>query len=67
MADGFTADQIQGVFGQFKPVLDDAVAGGNFSSNNVQGVLGLFKPALDEAAGVAAPPIGSLKLLGVGR
>jgi len=71
MADNFTADQIQGVFGEFKPVLDDAVAGGDFSADNVQGVFGEFKPVLDEAAGVVTPPaptVVSFKtLLGVGQ
>jgi len=57
MADNFTQDQVQGVLGKFKPVLDDAVPGGDFSQDNVQGILGVFKPVLDEAAG-AAPPVG---------
>jgi hypothetical protein len=62
MADSFTADQIQGVLGQFKPVLDAAVPGGDFSADNVQGILGRFEPVLDEAAGaaVAVPDIGWL-------
>ena len=49
MADNFTGDQVQGVFGKFVPVLDQA--GGDPSANNVQGVLGRFKPVLDEVAG----------------
>jgi hypothetical protein len=51
MADNFTGDQVQGVFGEFVPVLDDAIAGGNFSANHTQGVFGEFVPVLDEAAG----------------
>ena len=51
-ADNFSANHIQGVFGEFKPVLDETVA---FSADNVQGVFGQFVPVLDEAAG-AAPP-----------
>ena len=46
----FTPDQVQGVFGEFKPVLDESVA---FSGDNVQGVFGEFVPALDEAAVVS--------------
>lgn len=60
MADNFTADQIQGVLGQFKPVLDAAVSGGAFSADNVQGILGKFESVLDEAAGAAVPDIGWL-------
>ena len=52
MADNFSQNHVQGVFGEFKPVLDESVA---FSQNNVQGVFGKFKPALDEAAGVVPP------------
>ena len=51
MADNFTGNQVQGVFGKFVPVLDEAVSGGEFSAGNVQGVLGKFVPVLDEAAG----------------
>jgi len=54
MPDNFTGDQVQGVFGEFVPVLDDAIAGGTFSANNVHGVFGEFVPVLDEAAGVVA-------------
>lgn len=50
-ADNFSANHVQGVFGEFKPVLDEAVA---FSANNVQGVFGQFVPVLDEAAGAVA-------------
>ncbi len=54
MADQFTANQVQGVFGEFKPVLDYATV--VVTANNAQGVFGEFKPVLDEAAtaGVAA-------------
>ena len=51
MADSFTANHIQGVFGKFVPVLDEAV---ELSDAQVQGVFGRFLPVLDEAAGVAA-------------
>ena len=71
MADNFTVNQINGVLGEFKPSLDDAVSGGDFSVNNVNGVLGQFKPTLDEAAGAAAPAapsiVGWKTLLGVGQ
>ncbi len=67
MASNFTQDNVQGVWGKFKPVLDDAIAGGNFSQNQVQGVWGEFVPVLDEAAGVVPPSVGSLQLIGVGR
>ena len=66
MADNFSANHIQGVFGVFKPVIDDAV---DQSADNWQGIFGLFKPVLDEAAGSAAVPAlppGSLALIGVG-
>ena len=67
MADNFSANHIQGVFGVFKPVIDDAV---DQSADNWQGVFGLFEPVLDEAAGAAPPagalPPGSLALIGVG-
>lgn len=53
MTDNFTADQVQGVFGEFTAVLDEAVSGGEFSQDNVQGIFGEFKPVLDEAAGAA--------------
>ena len=53
MADNFSANHIQGVFGVFKPVIDDAV---DQSADNWQGIFGLFKPVLDEAAGAVAPP-----------
>jgi len=56
MADNFTDDQVQGVFGEFKPVLDPAISGGSFSADNVQGVFGEFKPVLDPAAGTGGGP-----------
>ena len=52
MADAFTSNQIQGIFGQFKPVLDYATV--TVTANNVQGVFGQFVPVLDEAAAAAA-------------
>ena len=54
MADNFTQNQVQGVFGKFVPALDEA--GGSFSDDNVQGVFGKFEPVLDEAA--APPSVG---------
>ena len=65
MADNFSANHIQGVFGLFKPVIDDAV---DQSANNWQGVFGLFEPVLDEAAGAAAatvslPPMRRVNIL----
>ncbi len=44
-----TQNQVQGVFGEFKPVLD--VAGGSFSDEQVQGVFGEFKPVLTAPTG----------------
>ena len=58
MADNFTGDQVQGVFGKFVPVLDDAISGGDFSGDNVQGVFGKFVPVLDEAAGAVGVVAG---------
>ena len=48
MADEFTSNQVQGVFGEFKAVLDVATV--TLTADNVQGVFGEFKPILDEAA-----------------
>ena len=42
-----TANHVQGVFGEFKPAIDEA--GGVLTANQVQGVFGEFKPALDDA------------------
>ncbi len=52
MADSFTSQQVQGIFGEFRPVLDYATV--TVTANNVQGVFGEFKPVLDEAAAAAA-------------
>ena len=54
MADNFTGNQVQGVFGKFVPVLDEAL--GDITDDNVQGVLGKFEVVLDEAA--APPSVG---------
>ena len=45
----FTANQLQGVFGQFKPVIDNAVRP---TKNQVQGVFGVFSFVLDRSAGI---------------
>ena len=47
MADNFSANNVQGVLGEFVTVLDESVS---LSVDNVQGVLGQFVPVLDEAA-----------------
>ena len=44
----FTANNIQGVFGEFVPVLDNAIGS---TANNVQGIFGEFVPVLDATAG----------------
>jgi len=49
MADNFSVNQIQGVLGEFSPILDETVTP---TINNFQGVLGQFIIVLDEAAGV---------------
>lgn len=51
MADNFSQEQVQSIFGEFKPVIDTAVTP---SQENVQSIFGEFIPVLDEAAGVAA-------------
>ena len=66
MADNFTVNQINGVFGKFRPALDDAISGGDFSADNINGVFGSFISCLDEAAGAAAPSTVLKDLLGVG-
>ena len=53
MADSFTANHIQGVFGKFVPVLDFATNAA--TADNVQGVFGQFAPVLDEAGTGDAP------------
>lgn len=55
MADNFSANQFQGIFGEFKPVVDETVTP---TANNWQGIFGLFKPVLDEAAGVVVGNVG---------
>ena len=64
-----TANHVQGVFGEFKPVID--IAGGTLTSNQVQGIYGEFKPVLDNAQTAAAPGastiVGWRTLLGVGQ
>ena len=61
-----TANHVQGVFGEFKPVLD--IAGGTLTANQVQGVLGEFKPVLDNAqtASGGTTRVHRLASLGVG-
>ena len=60
-----TANHVQGVFGEFKPVLDGA--GGTLTANQVQGIFGEFKPVLDNAQTAAANKRRyTLPLLGVG-
>ena len=54
MADEFTSNQVQGVFGEFKPVLDYSTV--EVTAENVNGVFGEFKPVLDEAATDGAAP-----------
>ena len=41
MADSFTSDHIQGIYGEFTAVLDIALA---FTYENIQGIYGEFKP-----------------------
>ena len=60
MADSFTANQIQGVFGKFAPVLDFATV--VVTANNSQGVFGSFEAVLDEAA-AAAGGIGADEIM----
>ena len=64
MADNFTQDQVQGVFGKFVPVLDVATV--VLTADNVQGVFGKFVPVLDEAAAPAPGAVPKMALLGVG-
>ncbi len=61
MADNFTPNQIQSVFGEFKPVFDISQA---LTGNNVQSVFGELVVVLDEVAGAgaAANPKGPLGL-----
>ncbi len=55
-ADEFTANQVQGVFGEFKAVLDFADV--TVTAENVQGVFGEFMAVLDEAATAGAGGLG---------
>jgi hypothetical protein len=50
MADNFSQEQVQSVFGGFVPVMDETV---DFSQDNVQSVFGEYVFVLDEAAGAA--------------
>ena len=43
----FTANHVQGVFGEFKPVIDEA--GGTLTADQIQGIFGEFKAVLDNA------------------
>ncbi len=52
MADSFTADHIQGIFGRFTAVLDYAT--NDPTVDNTQGLFGQFRPVLDEAGAAAA-------------
>ena len=52
MADTFTQDNFQGVFGEFKFVIDETLP---LTDDNVQGVFGEFVPVRDEAASGATP------------
>jgi len=51
LADSFSDDHSQSLFGEFSPVLDETVT---FSQDNVQGVFGEFVAVYDDAAGVVA-------------
>ena len=53
MADNFSQEQVQSVFGEFVPVVDETVAP---SGDNVQSVFGEFVFTLDEAAGAVPGP-----------
>ena len=61
-----TVNHVQGVFGEFKPVID--IAGGTLTANQVQGVLGKFEPVLDNAQTVGGVTTRryTLPILGVG-
>ena len=52
MADNFTQDNFQGVFGEFKFVIDETLP---LTDDNVQGVFGEFVPVADEAASGVTP------------
>jgi len=67
MPDSFTANQVQGVFGEFMAVLDEVDV--DFTADNVQGIFGIFDAVMDEAAtGVVAAGIKSMRqLIGHGQ
>ena len=52
MADEFTANQVQGIFGEFQAVLDYSTV--EVTAENVQGIFGEFGAVLDEAATAGA-------------
>lgn len=54
MADNFSSEQVQSIFREFKPVIDNAVTPSN---ENVQSIFGEFVPVLDEAAGAGAASV----------
>ena len=64
MADSFTANQVQGVFGEWKPILDEVDV--DFSDDNVQGISGEWKPVLDEAAAAVVAGRIMSSLVGAG-
>jgi len=51
LADSFSDDHSQSLFGEFSPVLDETV---QFSQDNVQGVFGEFVAVYDDAAGAVS-------------
>jgi len=59
MADNFTQDNFQGVFGKFQFVIDETLP---LTDDNIQGVFGKFTSVADEAAsaGVGGRIMGSL-------
>ncbi len=58
MADSFTANHVQGIFGEFKPVFDYAT--NDPTSDNTQGIFGLFSAVLDEAGAAVAATLGQV-------
>lgn len=59
----FTANQVQGISGAFKPVVD--YANGALTPNNVQGISGEFKPVLDIAQQQAGTIVKDVIMQGV--
>ena len=57
MADNFTQDNFQGVFGEFTFVIDETLP---LTDDNVQGVFGEFVPVADEAASGVTPAAASV-------